>query len=157
MAEPLKALIHPRTITTRTQPEISCHILVAVCSLTKHATMILCNGTDTNSVSLALTGLMNRVGKPEVLIADSQSSFVKLKNEGKVLTSTKDSIRIENITINLVPTTGSGHLANGSVEQKINQLRKIIGNFDLRKTSIGFADLQSMLEIASGIINRTPI
>ena len=157
MAGPLKALIHPRTTTTRNQPEITCHILVAVCSLTKHVTMILCNGTDTNSVSLALTGLMNRVGKPEVIIADSQSSFVKLKNEGKIVTSTKDSIIIENITINLVPTTGSGHLANGSVEQKINQLRKIIGNFDLRKTSIGFADLQSMLEIASGIINRTPI
>ena len=157
LAGPLKLLVNSGNITTRNQQQVSVYTLVAVCSLTKHATILLLNGTGTGSVSLALSALMRRVGQPSLIIADSQSSFTKLMRENSVVTQNDDIMEINSIPIRLIPVGNDGHTHAGSVEKKIDLFRRLIGQFDFTKTSLAISDFQNVLDVAVGSINKTPI
>ena len=157
LAGPLKLLVNPGNMTTRNQQQVSVFTLVAVCSLTKHTTMLLLNGTGTGSVSLALSALMRRVGQPSLIIADSQSSFTKIMRENSIVTQNDDIMEINSIPIKLIPVGNIGHTHAGSVEKKIDLLRRLIGQFDFTKTSLAISDFQNILDVAAGSINKTPI
>ena len=157
IAGPAKVKINQGSISTRNQRMTNCYFLLEVCSLTKHTSISILQGTDTFSVSLALSAMMTKTGRPSLIIADSQSSFVKLMNENSSIIQSGDIMEVEKIPIKLVPTGNMGHQAAGSVEKKIDILRRIIGNFDFTKTSLSIVNLQNLLLTAEGCINRTPI
>ena len=100
---------------------------------------------------------MAKTGRPSLIIADNQSSFVKLMKENSSVIKSGDIMEIEKIPIKLVPAGNMGHQAAGSVEKKIDILRRIIGNFDFTRTSLSIVNLQNLLLTAEGCINRTPI
>ena len=157
IAGPAKILVNQGSIVTRNQKITSCYFLVCVCSLTKHTQIIMMQGTDTASAALALSALISRVGQPQLIIADSQSSFVKLMRENSTITQNDEIIEIRSIAIKLVPVGKMGHKSAGSVEKKIDLLRRLIGNFDFTKTSLSIANLQNLISTAQGCMNRTPI
>ena len=66
-------------------------------------------------------------------------------------------MEVGKIPIKLVPTGNIGHQAAGSVEKKIDALRRTIGNFDFTKTSLSVINLPNLLLTAEGCINRTPL
>ena len=76
---------------------------------------------------------MRRVGQPSLLIADSQSSFTKIMRENSIVTQNEDVMKINSIPIKLVPVGNIGHTHAGSVEKKIDLLRRLVGNFDFTK------------------------
>ena len=157
LAGPVKLLVEKGSRVTRNQRQVSCYILVCVCSLTKHTTLLLLDNTDTNSVSLALSALMKRTGQPSLIIADGQSSFCKIMRENTIVTQNEGVMIINKIPIRLVPAGQLGHSHAGSVEKKIDLLRKLIGNFDFTKTSLPITNFQNLLDIAAGAMNKTPI
>lgn len=157
LAGPVRLLVEKGSRVTRNQAQVACYILVCVCSLTKHTTLLLLDNTDTHSVSLALSALMKRTGKPSLIIADNQSSFVKLMRENTVVTQNKGVIVINRVAIRLVPAGQIGHSHAGTVEKKIDLLRKLIGNFDFTKTSLPITNFQNLLDIAAGAMNKVPI
>ena len=57
------------------------HVLVVVCSITRCARLVLCGGTDTASVTLALNSIMLRTPAIVKIITDRQSSFTKMAKE----------------------------------------------------------------------------
>ena len=157
IAGPAKLLINQGSISTRNQQMTTCYFLLGVCSLTKHTSISVLQGTDTFSVSLALSAMMAKTGRPSLIVADNQSSFVKLMKENSSIMKSGEIIEIGKIPIKLVPAGNVGHQAAGSVEKKIDILRRIIGNFDFTKTSLSIVNLQNLLLTAEGCINRTPI
>ena len=157
IAGPSKVLVNQGSISTRNQQMTNCYFLLGVCSLTKHTSITTLQGTDTFSVSLALSALMAKTGRPSLIIADSQSSFVKLMKENSSIIKSGDIMEVGKIPIKLVPTGNIGHQAAGSVEKKIDALRRTIGNFDFTKTSLSVINLPNLLLTAEGCINRTPL
>ena len=157
IAGPVKLLINKGSIVTKNQQHTSAYILVCICSLTKHASLFIMGSTDTTSASLALSSLMSKVGQPNLIIADSQSSFTKIMRENSLVTQNENIIEINSIPIQLVPVGNMGHKSAGSVEKKIDLLRRLIGDFDFTKTSLSIQNFNNLLDIAVGCINRTPI
>ena len=104
------------------------HVPVVVCSIMRCAMLLLCGGTDTASVTLALNSIMLRTPAIVRIITDRQSSFTKIAREARCIQMHQHGLVIGHFQVSFAPTGVYHGISNSTVESVNGKIKRLIQN-----------------------------
>ena len=152
----VKGNVSERTGTRANPNRIKTYVLVIVCAFSKAASLEIAETCEVSALADALTRHMCKFGPIEFVVSDRAPSQMKLLAEAEWREQVKGEIFTRlGFSYELVPV--SSHSYNGLVENKIKQMKLLLGHNNFQNSNITITQLNSLLQLAANIMNSVPL
>ena len=152
----VKGNVSERSGTRGNPSRIKTWIMVLVCSFSKASSLEIVETCEVASLADALGRHMCKYGPIQFAVSDRAPNQMKLLKDSNWRELVRGEIFTRyGISYELVPV--SCHSFNGLAENKIKQMKLILGNCNFKMSNITITQLNSIIQLVANIMNSVPL
>ena len=152
----VKGNVAEKTGTRANPSRIKTWIMVLVCSFSRASSLEIVETCEVASLADALGRHMCKYGPIQFAVSDRAPNQMKLLSKSSWLEQVRgETFKRFGISFELVPV--SCHSFNGLVENKIKQMKLILGHCNFQTSNITITQLNSIIQLVANIMNSVPL
>ena len=137
--------------------DVKCYVLTFVCPTTKLVNLQVIESKSADGVVEGISRLGCEAGFPSFVLADQESSILKVLREAEVSLKDLQLILYKERGIKFRTCPVSGHNYHGGVERKIKTVQDCLEKIDVANLRLHATGLQTLLKLIENDLNNLPL